>query len=70
MSHDIHNRFDANNRIVLVLVLDEVEQKVEDIKGVRLEGIGRVGGESMEDFESAVTEPLLWICAYEDGRSF
>lgn len=66
MSHDIHNRFDADDSIILVLVLDEVEEEVEHIEGVGLEGVWWVGGQAVQDFEGAVTESLFGVCGYED----
>lgn len=70
MPHNIHDRFHADNGIILVLVLDEVEEEVEHIEGVGLEGLGWVGGKAMEDFEAAVTESLFGGVGYEDWWAF
>ena len=66
MSHNIHNRFHTDDGIILVLVLNEVEEEVEHIEGVGLEGLGWVGGKAMEDFEGAVAESLFGGVGYED----
>lgn len=70
MSHNIHDCFNANDSIVLVLVLDEVEEEIEHIEGVGLEGVGWVGWQAVQDFEGAVTETLFGVRGYEDWWAF
>ena len=70
MSHNIHDRFNANNRIIFIFILDEVEEEVEYLEGVGFEGIRRIGGETVEDFKHTVAQALLWIRGYEDWWAF
>lgn len=70
MAHNIHNRLNANNRIIFIFILDEFEQEVEHVEGIGFKGIWRIGWETVEDFEDAVAEALFGVCAYEDWWTF
>lgn len=54
MSHNIHNRLNANDRIIFIFILDEVEEEVEHLEGVGFECIWRIGWETVEDLEDAI----------------
>lgn len=59
VSEEIHDGFDYDNAIVLILDSQQAHQLFHNSYRIWFQGLGRLHGQTMEDFEDAVPQFLF-----------